>query len=455
MSKLETIVELAPRLRRKEVSPLELIRACLDRIEKLNPALNAFITVMAESALAEAQAAEIEISRGEWRGPLHGIPIALKDLIDTAGTRTTAASALYQNRMPSEDAEVVRRLRQAGAVILGKNNLHEFAYGGSSLISFFGDVHNPRNAHIAGGSSGGSAAAVAAGLCYAAIGTDTAGSIREPAALCGCVGLKPTYGRVSTRGVIPLSWSLDHVGPFTATVGDAAVVLQAIAGYDARDINSADVPVADYVSAFREGTKTLRVGIPRAYFYDDLDDEVRAAVDEALGVIKTLVAEIREVQLEIPTDRVVQNAESYAVHAENIVRTPELYQPETLRRIRFGENISATEYIRSRHELERERRRAHGFFADVDLLVTPTTPIPAPAIADLKKDPESLRPAELVLLRNTRPFNVWGLPAISVPCGLTKSGLPIGLQIVGPLWREDLVLRLAQAYESAVNFSAK
>ena len=276
MDALETIVELAPRLRRKEVSPVELTRACLDRIEKLNPALNAFITVTAESALAEARAAEIEISRGEWRGPLHGIPVALKDLIDTAGTRTTAASALYQNRVPAEDAEVVRRLRRAGAVILGKNNLHEFAYGGSSLVSFFGDVHNPWNAaHIAGGSSGGSAAAVAAGLCYAAIGTDTAGSIREPAALCGCVGIKPTYGRVSARGVIPLSWSLDHVGPLAATVGDAAVVLQAIAGYDPLDVCSVDVPVSDYISGLHEGAKTLRIGVPRAHFYDELDDEVR------------------------------------------------------------------------------------------------------------------------------------------------------------------------------------
>ncbi len=229
MPALETIVELGPRLRRKEVSPVELTRCCLDRIEKLNPALNAFITVTGDSALAEARAAEIEIARGEWRGPLHGIPVALKDLIDTAGTRTTAASALFEYRVPIEDAEVVERLRRAGAVFLGKNNLHEFAYGGSSLVSFFGDVHNPRNsAHIAGGSSGGSAAAVAAGLCYAAIGTDTAGSIREPAALCGCVGIKPTYGRVSARGVIALSWSLDHVGPLAATVGDAAAVLQAM-----------------------------------------------------------------------------------------------------------------------------------------------------------------------------------------------------------------------------------
>ena len=234
MTDFASISELAPRLRRREISPVEITRDCLARIEKLNPSLNAFITVMAESALAEARSAEAEIGRGEWRGALHGIPVALKDLIDTAGVRTTAASALYKDRVPGEDAEVVRRLRQAGAVIVGKNNLHEFAYGGSSLVSYFGDVHNPWDVgRIAGGSSGGSAAAVAAGLAYAAIGTDTAGSIREPAALCGCVGIKPTYGRVSSRGVIPLSLSLDHVGPLAATVEDAAIVLQAIAGYDA------------------------------------------------------------------------------------------------------------------------------------------------------------------------------------------------------------------------------
>jgi aspartyl-tRNA(Asn)/glutamyl-tRNA(Gln) amidotransferase subunit A len=452
---LETIVELAPRLRRKEVSPVELTRACLDRIEKLNPALNAFITVTAESALAEARAAEVEISRGEGRGPLHGIPIALKDLIDTAGTRTTAASGLFQHRVPAEDAAVVQRLRRAGAVIVGKNNLHEFAYGGSSLVSFFGDVHNPWDTgHIAGGSSGGSAAAVAAGLCYAAIGTDTAGSIREPAALCGCVGMKPTYGRVSARGVIPLSWSLDHVGPLAATVGDAAVVLQAIAGYDPLDVCSADVPVPDYVSGLREETETrsLRIGVPRAHFFDDLDGEVRAAVNQALVVIGTLVADVREVEIEVTADRTVQAAESFAYHAENVARTPELYQAETLRRIRSGENISAGKYIQRRRELDQERRRAHDFFAEVDLLVTPTMPIPAPAIADLKKDPAALRPAELKLLRNTRPFNVWGLPAVSVPCGFTKSRLPIGLQIAGPHWREDLVLKLALGYEMATEW---
>src|SRR5271168_1977276 len=307
MPAFESIVELGPRLRRREVSPVELTCKCLERIEKLNPALNAFITVTAESASAEARIAEDEIARGEWRGPLHGIPIALKDLIDTADTRTTAASALHKDRVPAEDAEVVRRLRRAVAVILGKNNLHEFAYGGSSLVSFFGDVHNPWNTgHIAGGSSGGSAAAVAAGLCYAAIGTDTAGSIREPASLCGCVGLKPTYGRVSSRGVIPLSLSLDHVGPFATTVADAAIVLQAIAGYDAADLTTPSIPVADYVSPLREGAKSLCVGVPRNIFYDDLDTEVAAAVEQALAVIKTLAAEVREVKLDVPADRTLQ-----------------------------------------------------------------------------------------------------------------------------------------------------
>jgi aspartyl-tRNA(Asn)/glutamyl-tRNA(Gln) amidotransferase subunit A len=458
MPVLEPILDLAPRLRRKEVSPVELTRACLDRIEKLNPALNAFITVTADAALAQARTAEIEITRGEWRGPLHGIPVALKDLIDTAGTRTTSASQLHEHRIPTEDAEVVRRLREAGAVILGKNNLHEFAYGGSSLVSFFGDVRNPWNpAHIAGGSSGGSAVAVSAGLCYAAIGTDTAGSIREPAALSGCVGLKPTYGRVSARGVIPLSWSLDHVGPLAATVADTAAVLQAIAGYDALDVGSLDVPVSDYVSALsRNGKPTnttgLRVGIPRSHFYDDLDDEVRAAVEQTLHVIGSF-AEIKEVEIEVPADRTLQQVESYAVHAEEAAGKPHLYQPETLRRIRSGDKISAAEYIHSRRALEEQRRRARDFFTKVDLLITPTMPTPAPAIDGLKKDPDALRPAEIKLLRNTRPFNVWGLPAISVPCGFTKAGLPIGLQIAGPHWREDLVLRLAHAYERATEWA--
>jgi aspartyl-tRNA(Asn)/glutamyl-tRNA(Gln) amidotransferase subunit A len=450
MTEFSSISELAPRLRRREISPVEIIRDCLARIERMNPLLNAFITVMSKSAMEQARRAEGEIGRGEWRGTLHGVPVALKDLIATAGVRTTAASALYKDRVPGEDADVVRRLRQAGAVIIGKNNLHEFAYGGSSLVSHFGDVHNPWDVgRITGGSSGGSAAAVAARLAYAAIGTDTAGSIREPAALCGCVGIKPTYGRVSSRGVIPLSTSLDHVGPLAGTVEDAAIVLQAIAGYDSADITSVDVPVADYVSAVREGVKGLRVGVPPGYFYDDLDAEVASAMEHALAGFRSMGAQLKDVQLDVPTDRTLQAGESYAYHAENVARSPELYQAETVRRIRSGEKVTTAEYMQRRREQDEARRGIRAVFAEVDVLVTPTVPMPAPAIADLKANPDALRPAELRLLRNTRPFNVWGLPAISVPCGFTQGGLPIGLQIAGAHWREDLVLRVAHAYEQA------
>ncbi len=450
MAALPTISDLAPRLRRKEVSPVEITCDCLNAIARLNPSLNAFITVMADSALEEARSAEAQIARSEWRGPLHGIPIALKDLIDTAGVRTTAASNLYIDRVPRRDAEVVRRLRAAGAVIIGKNNLHECAYGGSSLIGYFGDVHNPRDPdRIAGGSSGGSAAAVVAGMGCAAIGTDTAGSVREPAALCGCVGLKPTYGRVSIRGVIPLSTSLDHIGPLARSVTDAAIVLQAIAGYDAGDITSPNVPVPDYADALRDDARNLRVGVPRDYFFDDLDREVAAAVDAALDTIGSLVAEITEIRLDVPTDRTLQAAEAFAYHAEDVAQRSHLLFPETVRRIRHGEDVTAAEYIARRRELDQARRDIATAFADADLFVTPTIPLPAPAIAELKADPEALRPAELKLLHNTRPFNVWGLPAISIPCGSSRDGLPIGLQIAGPHWREDLVLRLAFAYEQA------
>jgi aspartyl-tRNA(Asn)/glutamyl-tRNA(Gln) amidotransferase subunit A len=445
----ESILEIGELLRKRKLSPVELTRACLAQIEKLNPTLNAFITVTADSALQQAREAESQIQHGAWRGPLHGVPLALKDLIDTAGVRTTAASGLFKDRVPEEDAEVVRRLRNAGAVLLGKQNLHEFAYGGSSVISYYGDVHNPWNpACIAGGSSGGSAAAVAAGLCYGAIGTDTAGSVREPAALCGIAGLKPTYGRVSARGVIPLSRSLDHIGPIARTVSDVAVILQAIAGYDAKDGTSADMPVDEYIAAL-ERLPVMRVGVPRKFFYEDLDSEVAAAMEQALSVLETMVEDIRDIELPVPTDRTLQAAESYAYHARFVAGTPELYQPETLRRIRTGENVSQAEISQRRRELEQIRSEIPGIFAKFDLLVTLATPIPAPALAELKQNPDLLRPREIVLLRNTRPVNVWGLPAISIPCGFTGAGLPIGLQVIGPPWGEDKVLQLAYAYEQA------
>lgn len=450
---LTSIVETSDLLRKGKLSPVELTKNCLAQIEELNPTLNAFITVTAELALTQAHAAEAEILRGRWRGPLHGIPLAVKDLIDTAGIRTTAASAVFKDRVPAEDADVVRRLKNAGAVLLGKQNLHECAYGGSSMISYYGEVHNPWDpARIAGGSSGGSAASVAAGLGYGAIGTDTAGSVREPAALCGIVGLKPTYGRVSVRGVIPLSLSLDHMGPIARTVADAAATLQAIAGYDARDGNSVDMPVPDYLASLRQPWRSPRIGVPRKLFFEDLDPAVASAVEEALGVLSALGGNLSEIEIGVPTDRTLQAAESYANHAEFVARSPELYQPETLRRIRTGEDISAGEVEQRRRELKQIRSEVHKVFEGVDVLVTPTTPVPAAAIDELKQDPDLLRPHELLLLRNTRPVNVWGLPAISIPCGFTTAGLPIGLQIIGPHWKEEGVLRLAYAYERATNW---
>ena len=443
---MQSIREASVLLRSGKVSPVELTRECLTRIEKLNPVLNAFITITADSAMAEARRAETEITRGEWRGPLHGIPLALKDLIDTAGVLTTAASAVFKERIPAEDAEVTRRLKQAGAILLGKQNLHEFAYGGSSLVSYFGDVHNAWNPeHIAGGSSGGSATAVAAGMCYGAIGTDTAGSIREPASLCGVVGLKPTFGAVSTRGVIPLSQSLDHVGTIARTVEDAAIIFQAIAketdvvqGWgSASPVRIEDPPA-----------HKLRIAVPRKFFCEELDPEVASAFEQALSVLSTM-SDISEINLEVPIDRTLQKAESYAYHCEFVRQSPELYQPETLRRIRTGEGISPEDAAQCKRELQEARKQIASVFNDVDLLITPITPTPAPVISELKANPDLLRPRELALLRNTRPMNVWGLPAISVPCGFTQSGLPIGLQIIGPHGGESEVLQLAHAYEQA------
>jgi aspartyl-tRNA(Asn)/glutamyl-tRNA(Gln) amidotransferase subunit A len=435
--KLKTLAEASEQIRRGEVSPIGLVRECLDAIERLNPSLNAFITVTAQTAMAEAKQAEAEIQSGHWRGPVHGIPIGLKDLIDTAGVRTTAGSAIFRDRVPAEDAEVVKKLKAAGAVFIGKNNLHEFAYGGSSLISYFGPVRNPVNPEfIAGGSSGGSAAAVATGMCFAAIGTDTAGSIREPAALCGVVGLKPTYGLVSTKGVIPLSTSLDHAGPIARSVEDAAIVLDAIA----------EKP-ANFRESLSLGIGNFTVGIPRKYFLENLDPQIHSAVEQAIQRLTKLGCVIRELDLPVNEDRTVFLFESHAYHREKIASSPEFYAPETLRRIRVGADIGETAYKSALVELQKTRREIAGKIREVDVLITPTTPIPALRISDLTQDISRLRPAEIVLLRNTRPMNVWGLPAISVPCRFTSDGLPIGLQIAGAHGQEGKVLRAARAFE--------
>ncbi len=440
-----TIAEASDLMRRKQISPVELTTACLARIEQLNPSLNAFITVMHESALDEAREAEAEIGAGNWRGPLHGIPIGLKDLIDTAGVKTTCGSALFANRIPAEDAEIVRRLKTAGAVLIGKQNMQEFAYGGTSTSSYFGPVRNPLDVdRIAGGSSGGSAAAVATGMCFGAIGTDTGGSIREPAAFCGIVGLKPTYGRVSTRGVFPLSQSLDHVGPLCRSVMDTALMLQAIAGYDRLDTTSVDWPIGSYADALEAQTKP-RIGIVRHPFFEGLDGEIENAMDDALQQLNDLAADVIEVELP-PTPGAVQGFEVYAIHSNYFAESPELYGRWIQERLKLAATIDTVSYIEARQELDRVRRCVGDVFSKVDLLLTPTTPVPPITIDQaLNMSPD---PAGELWLRNTRPFNAYGLPAISIPCGFTRTGLPIGLQIAGPNFDEAGVLSFAHAFAS-------
>jgi aspartyl-tRNA(Asn)/glutamyl-tRNA(Gln) amidotransferase subunit A len=451
-----SISEASELLRQKKISPVDLAAACLDRIELLNPLVNAFITVTHECALAQARLAEDEIQRGEWRGPLHGIPIGLKDLIDTAGVRTTCGSALFADRVPTEDAEVVQRLKRAGAVLIGKQNLQEFAYGGTSVSSHYGAVHNPWNLkHIAGGSSGGSAVAVAAGMCFGAIGTDTGGSIREPAAFCGIVGLKPTYGRVSTRGVFPLSWSLDHIGPLCRNVRDAAIMLEAIAGYDSLDVTCVDWPTEPYAQALNVKTDFrigIRIGVARQPFFADLDRDIELAMNEAIEVIRRMSkmsSQIIEVHLpSVPTG--VQAPEVFAVHKDYYANSPEMYRPWMRERLAQAAAADTVAYVEDRFALERVRRTVNDVFAEVDLLITPTSPVPPITIEEASN--MSPTPAGEVWLRNTRPFNAYGLPTISIPCGFTSAGLPIGLQIAGPRFGEGRVLAFAHAFEQATNW---
>jgi aspartyl-tRNA(Asn)/glutamyl-tRNA(Gln) amidotransferase subunit A len=450
-----SIREAGDLVRRKVISPVELTRACLQRIERLNPALNGFITVTSDQAMTQAREAEAEVRRGKWRGPLHGIPVGLKDNIDTAGVRTTLASAVFKDRVPSEDAEVVRRLKAAGAVLLGKQNLHEAAFGTTAAVSHFGPVHNPwQPGRIAGGSSGGSAAAVVADLCFGAVGTDAGGSIRVPSAYCGIVGLKPTYGLVGMRGGGESGWwSMNHLGPICRSVADAALLLSAIAGYDPRDSTSVKVPIPDYAAALRAKVSALRLGAPRALFYKELDPEIEAAMSKALGVLGRLTAGIREVSLQPISDMMTPNivlAETYAFHAPYFAKTPELYHAAIRRNLQLGSKVTTAAYIESRRDLDGTRQAIGALFSNVDVLVTPTMAMPPPTIE------EAVRLGiEVELNRNTAPFNVYGLPTISVPCGFTSSGLPIGMQISGPPFGEAKVLALAHAYERATDWHTR
>jgi aspartyl-tRNA(Asn)/glutamyl-tRNA(Gln) amidotransferase subunit A len=454
-----TLKQSADLIRRREASPVELTQACLNRVDKYNPSINAFITITRDQALATAREMEAEQKSGKWRGPLHGIPIALKDNIDTAGTRTTAASGVFKDRVPAEDAEVVVRLKKAGAILLGKLNLHEFALGGTSAVTFFGPVHNPWALdRVPGGSSGGSAAAIAADLCIGTLGTDTGGSIRIPASLCGIVGFKPTYGRVSNRGVIPMSWTLDHVGPMCKTVEDAAIMLGVIAGYDPLDPASVDTPVADYSRAIRTPTSKLRVGVPRTPFFEGLNPEVAKAVEAAIDVLRKLVANVKDVQVPVTGNIAdVWNPEIYAYHAPWITKTPELYQQATRNLIQRGDDGKSAAYAQARHEVDVVRREIKKVFADVDVLVTPTQRGVAQLI--VPQQPAANAPRGGAAggggLVNTGAFDIYGLPTISIPCGFSTSGLPIGLQISGAHFAESTVIALAHAYEQATEWHLK
>ena len=455
---LMSIAEAADRIRRREISPVELTEACLRRIEKLNPRLNAYITVTAERALGDARRSAEEIASGTYRGPLHGIPIALKDLYATAGTRTTAGSKILADWVPEADSTVARRLREAGSVLLGKLNTHELAYGVTTDNPHFGPTRNPWNPDcIPGGSSGGSGAATAAGMALGTMGTDTGGSIRIPASLCGVAGLKPTYGRVSKAGVVPLSWSLDHAGPLTRTIEDAALMLQAIAGYDPADASSLRVPIDDYRAALSSGVRGLRVGVPRSYFYDRLDDEVRAAVERALAVLRGLGAEVRNVEISglqefLQAGLGVALAEAQEYHAEALRERPQDFGPD-VGAILSQPAPSAAQLIGGMRAMYGLTESLRATLETVDVLITPTTPVPATRIGQetvrYGGEDEPVLPA---MIRCTWPFNASRLPALSLPCGFTAAGLPIGLQIAGRPLDEATVLRAGHASEQATDW---
>jgi aspartyl-tRNA(Asn)/glutamyl-tRNA(Gln) amidotransferase subunit A len=447
------IQEAAAALRARQVSSVELTRTALECVQRFDSRLNTFITLTADSALAKACAADAELAAGRDRGPLHGIPIAVKDLFLTKGVRTTCGSKVYGDFVPEIDAAVVEKLDAGGAVMLGKLNMHEMAYGITSGNPHFGPVCNPWNAeHSPGGSSGGSGAAVAAGMVFAAMGSDTGGSIRIPASFCGTVGLKPTYGRVSRYGTLPLGYSLDHMGPLTRTVRDAALVLNAIAGFDARDPASSRKPAGDFMPPDPYHIRGMRIGVPKNFYLERIDPDVESAVRAALGRAAEAGAVVKPVQ--VPdiaalnaVARVILLAEASAV-AEPYLKQRDQFGADVLALFDQGRLVPATDYIHA----QRLRRKLRGEFAkiwrEVDCIVMPVTPTTAPRIGQttirLGGEEEDVR---LATTRLVRGINALGLPALSIPCGLSTAGLPIGLQIVGGAFQEATILRVGAALE--------
>jgi aspartyl-tRNA(Asn)/glutamyl-tRNA(Gln) amidotransferase subunit A len=460
-----SLAEASRRMRARTVTSAALTRACLDRIRIYNPKLNAFITVLYDEAMARAAAMDAEARAGRFRGPLHGLPIVLKDNIDTQGVRTTAASEIFDDRVPTEDAFVAARLKASGAVILGKANLHEFAMGHTSATTYFGPVRNPWALdRTPAGSSGGCGAAVIADLTLAAVGTDTGGSVRMPAAYCGMVGLKPTYGLVSIRGVIPLVYSLDHCGPMTKTTEDAALMLNAMVAYDKYDVASVEHPPEDYTRSMKQPVKALRLGIPRAPFFDKLDPQIEAAVEAAIGVLRGMTAGARDVSMPSTNGfaALALDGETTAYHQKLLRRGGRGYSISIKRDLQgemkglddvTDESCSqkVADYVESNWDLIRTRKTIDDAFTDFDLLVLPTMRLPPPKITEVVERDETPtpKPREPERDNNCAPFDIWGIPAISIPCGFSKEGLPIGLMIAGPRFSEGRVLALAHAYEQA------
>ncbi|MDR3419054.1 MAG: amidase [Nevskia sp.] len=450
-----SLTEAAAKVRSGAVTSVQLTEACLARIAVYDPKLDAFITVAKERALAQARQLDAEQKAGKLRGPLHGVPVGIKDNIDTVGIRTTGGSALFEDRMPAEDAPVVARLLAAGAVVVGKTNLQEFAMGGGET-SYFGPARNPWALdHNTGGSSSGSGAAICAGLCYGALGTDTGGSVRMPASYCGVVGLKPTYGLVPIRGIMPLTLSLDHCGPLARTVADAAAMLNVMAGYEKLDITSVEHAREDYLAAIQQPIAGLRLGMPVGYF-DDLHPEVAKAAEEAIALLARLTQGVKDVSLPSVTSLASLGTlgETYAYHEQYIKSAPAKYMLPERRRLEgmLANEPKAAEYIRAKWDLDLLRRTIDDAFTDFDLVVMPTQRILPPLLDDLIKRAHDPKPIDPKVTSNCQPFDVFGLPAISIPCGFSKSGLPIGLQIAGPRFAEGRVLALAQAYEKATEW---
>ncbi len=449
-----SLAGLSRALRTREISPVEVTEALLARIE--SDGTNSFITVTAERAMEDARRAEAEISSGRYRGPLHGVPIGIKDLVDTKAVRTTMASAFFEHHVPDRDAAVALRLREAGSVLVGKTNTHEFAYGPTGDRSFFGPTRNPRDPDkITGGSSGGSGAAVAAGLLYGAIGSDTGGSIRIPAALCGVVGMKPTFGRVGKSGVFPLAQTLDHVGPLTRTVEDNALFLSILAGHDPEDLYSVDRPEEDFARDLDRGVRGAVVGVPTDFFFEHVETEVAARVLEAVEALRGLGAEVREVGVPnvwetLHAQRLTLAAEAYAVHEERLRSDPGLFDDQGLERLLKGEELRAYRYANAQRRRLLSRREFEEVLKDVDVILTPSIPIPATEIGQrqvsINGHDEGVYSA---LTRLTGPTNMNGLPSLSVPCGTTEAGLPIGLQLIGRAFDEATLYRFGHAHERA------